>query len=58
MVADYDPSVCTGNVDFVALKHGADRSLGAGASAEGVQARAGRVKDFDLTVYYFYDFSV
>lgn len=58
MVANNDSPVRAGNVDFVALKDGADRFLGACAGSERVQARAGRVEDFDLTVYYFYDFSV
>ena len=58
MVADYDPSVCTGNVDFVALKDGADCFLGTCAGSELMQAGASRVEDFDLAVYYFYDFSV
>jgi len=58
MVANNNSSVCTGNVDFVALKDGADRFLGTCAGSERMKARAGRVEDFDLTVYYFYDFSV
>ena len=58
MVANNDSSIRAGYVDFVALKDGADSSLGASSGSERVQARASRVEDFNLPVYYFYDFSV